>query len=231
MLSGQEKLTSLKNFINGKKHKSKDSTLKIVFTDGMDIHEVSDVRQIPDYSILESEIFFDSPFIQYEIFIDDKKIKNGFIKEKEILPAMVQRPQQTQISNFDQLTEVLNIKKIMDREVLDAQNKITEARLEAIKSAFESKVENVQNSFLERMTFKDEMYLERLKFNEEKLRLEYKNPRKERNSALGEIALEAIKNISPETKDNFVNLLVGIGQGIAKKYIPEMGTDGLTPVE
>ncbi|MBE7411883.1 MAG: hypothetical protein L6Q54_03010 [Leptospiraceae bacterium] len=119
----------------------------------------------------------------------------------------------------------------MDREVLDAQNKITEARLEAIKNAFEAKVENVQNSFLERMSFKDEMYQERLTLNEEKLRLEYKNPRKEKSSMLGEIAMEAIKNISPETIDNFVNLLVGIGQGIAKKYIPEMGMEGLTVVD
>ncbi|MBE7411882.1 MAG: hypothetical protein L6Q54_03015 [Leptospiraceae bacterium] len=60
--------------------------MKIAFSDGLDIHEVSDVRQIPDYSILESEIFFDSPFIQYEIFIDGKKSKMDLSKKKKILP-------------------------------------------------------------------------------------------------------------------------------------------------
>jgi len=228
-MTGQEKLNALKAFIKGKKHKSPDLPIKIIFSDGMEVLEITDLKQIPDFSILETEVFFDSPFIQYDFFVGDKKIKIGFIKEKEISAPVVQRQQQNQISNIDQLTEFLNLKKFMDQEVMSAQNKITEARLTAIQDAMNSKVENIVSSFEDKLRFKDDMYQERLKFQEEKIRLEYKNPRKEKVSAFAEFMTKAVENIEPETKNNFANLIIGIGQGVAKKYLGEVPLQGLTP--
>lgn len=182
------KIEALKKFIYGKMKGNPELKYKVTMNDGLQIVEFTDTKQIPDFSVLDDEIFMDSEFIKYEIFIEDSKVKAGYLKEPKQTAAPVQQNfmprQQQQAQDFSGLEQMHKMQmEVMqnmiahssqaNKQTLDTVMASMKSVIDEMKKSSEDFAKQTENNFNLQIEHAFKMAREENKFEVERLKLQY----------------------------------------------------------
>lgn len=208
-MSEQETIVQIKSYISGKKRGNADKPYEVEFENGEESFKIIDVKQIPDFSIIEKEYLPFSEFIRFHISIDGVKTKTGFLME---LKQPVQIPQLQQMRNpssgdnsgiaelhkmqMDLIKGMLEQSNAANRQTLENTMAAMTGVIAEVKKSSESTTKQLIESVESRIEHARTMAREENKFEIERLKLQYDTGKVDWMELIG-----AAKDLLPDAID------------------------------